>query len=113
MVEVGAAAGGDGDVVETSGHQRVKDALWTGRGNRDGVKCPVTVAQGHQVTVHLTCSRTPRHAEEVHPPVVTNRDLTHCSRDWGKRGKRGRRGEVRDVCGRHLFVSPQCLVCLV
>lgn len=58
-VVVEAAAGADGDVVEPSGHQGVEDTLWAGLGHGHGVQRPVAVAQCHQVTVHLTCHRTP------------------------------------------------------
>lgn len=79
MVE--AAAGADGDVVETPGHQRVEHTLRTGLGHGDGVQRPVAVAQRHQVTVHLARSRAPRYAEEVRATIVADRHLTHGSRD--------------------------------
>lgn len=111
MVLVAAAAGGDGDVVEASGHQRVKDTLGAGLGDRDSVKRPLTVAQGHQVTVHLTWSRTPRHAEEVHATVVTDRDLAHCSRDWG--GRKGRLDNYYCASFSHLDCCSSCYLLFV
>lgn len=82
MVLVEAAAGADGDVVEASGHQRVEHTLRTGLGHRHSVQRPVPVTQGHQVTLHLTWSWTPRHAEEVRLTVITDRHLPDSSWDW-------------------------------
>lgn len=59
VVFVVAAAGGDGDVVETSGHQRVKNTLRTGFRNSQSVNHLLPVSQRHQVTVDVTWSRTP------------------------------------------------------
>lgn len=87
VVLVEAAAGADGDVVEASGHQRVEHTLRTGLGHRHGVQRPVPVTQGHQVTLHLTWSWTPRHAEEVRLTVITDRHLPDSSWDWGGLGK--------------------------
>lgn len=53
VVLVAATAGGDGDVVEASGHQRVKNTLRTGFRNSKTVNRLLLVPQGHQVTVNL------------------------------------------------------------
>ena len=81
VVVGGATAGADGDVVEPSGCQGGEDTF--GAGLRDGhrVLCFLIVTQGNQVPVHFTCRGTPRHAEEVCPPMVTNGHLTDCSWD--------------------------------
>lgn len=81
VIVVEAAAGADGDVVESPGHQRVERTLRTGLGDGHGVQRPVAVAQRHQVAVHLTWGRTPRHAEEVRPTVVADSHLPDGSRD--------------------------------
>lgn len=87
MVVVGAAAGADGDVVEATRHQGVKDALGAGLGHGHGVQRPVVVAQRHQVAVHITRRRPPRHAEEVRLAVVADRHLAHRGGYWvGTRG---------------------------
>ena len=78
---VDAAAGADGDVVETPGHQRVEHTLRAGLGHGHGVQHPVAVAQRHHITVHVAQSRAPRHAEEVRKTVVADRHLSHGSRD--------------------------------
>lgn len=88
MVVVGAAAGADGDVVEATRHQGVEDALGAGLGYGHGVQCPVVVAQRHQVAVHITRRRPPRHAEEVSLAVVADCHLAHRGRYWvGTRGE--------------------------
>lgn len=80
LIFVETAAGSDGDVVEASRHQRVENACRGRLGHGEGVNGPLPVTQGHQVSVHLTYSLTPRHAEEVHAPVVADPDIAHCRR---------------------------------
>lgn len=86
MVLVPPAAGADGDVVEASGHQRVEDAAGVGLGHDHGVKRPVAVSQGHQVTVHLTCSLAPGHGEEVRSTVVTDPNIGDRRWRWREMG---------------------------
>lgn len=81
MVLVNATASSDGDVVEASGHQRVKHTLRTGLGNHQGVNYGLVVSQCYHITVHLPWRWTPGHAEEIHTPIITDRDLADSGRD--------------------------------
>ena len=85
VVEVVAAAGADGDVVESSRHQRVKNTLGTGLRHGQRVNRLLPVPQSHQVTVHLTCRRTPRHAKKIGTTIITDRHLAHGGWDCRER----------------------------
>lgn len=82
VVLVDPAAAADGDVVEAAGHQRVEHTLGAGLGHGQSVDRVLSVSENHQVTVHVSDSRTPRDAQEVHPAVITDRHLSHRCRHY-------------------------------
>ncbi len=78
MVLILSAAGADGDVVDASRHQRLKHTLGTEPGHIEGVKGSLLISQSDQVTVHVSLSCSPGHAQEVHVAVIADRHVSHC-----------------------------------